>query len=356
MRKPLDAIVIGGGQAGLAMGRELALRGLEFLILDAGRRVGDAWRNRWDSLTLFTPARYSALPGLPFPAEPGHYAKAWEMADYLESYARTFDLPVALDEPVHEVRRADGAGFLVTTGHARYRARRVVVATGPFQTPRLPPVAAQLSPAVRQLHSSEYRTPAGVDAGSVLVVGGGNSGVQIAAELARTHEVMLAVGTRLRRLPQRVLGRSVFEWLERSGAMAVPVESALGRRASRTDFLIGDSPGTIARRLGVRPVARVAGAERSGVHLADGAWVVPRTVIWATGFRPDYRWLRLPALDAQGRPEHRRGASRVPGLYFLGLPWLHTRGSALVGWVGRDAEYIAGLIAANRPSESPAAA
>ncbi|HXE57830.1 MAG TPA: NAD(P)-binding domain-containing protein [Gemmatimonadales bacterium] len=342
MRKRLDAIIVGGGQAGLALGRELALRGKDFLILEAGRRIGDAWRHRWDSLTLFTPARYSALPGLAFPAEPDHHPTAREMAAYLESYARAFELPVALDEPVRELRRADGSRFIVTTDHARYIARQVVVATGPFQAPALPAAAALLPPGVRQLHSSEYRNSAELEAGPVLVVGGGNSGVQIAAEVARSHETMLAVGTRLRRLPRRLFGRSVFEWLDRVGAMSIPVESALGRRASRTDVLIGDSPRSIARRLGVRLLERVVGVCGSALALAGGTTVAPRTVIWATGFRPDYPWLRVPTLDARGLPEHRQGVSQVAGLYFLGLPWLRSRGSALVGWVGRDAAYLAG--------------
>jgi putative flavoprotein involved in K+ transport len=340
MRKSLDAIVIGGGQAGLAMGRELSQRGMETLILEARPRIGSAWRSRWDSLRLFTPARYSALPGLPFPGGPDHYPTRDEVVAYLEAYVRAFDLPLALDEPVRDVRPTSPGGFVVTTDYRRYRARQVVVATGPFQSPRVPPFATMLPRAVHQLHSSAYRNPAELPDGPVLVVGGGNSGVQIAAELAATRPVTLAVGSGLRRLPARVLGRSIFEWLDRAGAMSVSVETWLGRRASRKELLIGESPATIAESHGVRILPRAVGVTGAGVVTSDGTVTATGTVIWATGHRPDYPWLHAPVWSADRKLVHHRGVTRVPGLHFLGLSWQHTRGSALLGWVGRDAEHL----------------
>lgn len=352
MKKRLDVIVIGGGQAGLAMGRELRARGQEVLILEASPVVGSAWRGRWDSLRLFTPARYSALPGLPFPGDPTHYPARDEVVRYLEAYVRAFDLPLALDEPVRRVRPVNGR-FSVTTDYRRYVADNVVVATGPFQRARVPAFAATLPASMEQLHTGEYRSPDALPDGPVLVVGGGNSGVQIAAELAATRPTTLAVGSRIPRLPTQLLGRSLFDWLERSGAMSVTVESRLGRRASRRDTLIGESPTTIARRLGVRLVGRAVGSSGCAVVTADGAVVGARTVIWATGYRPEYPFLDAPVLGPDQRPAHRRGVSGVPGLYFLGLPWQHTRGSALLGWVGRDVAYLADHIQARQRCEPP---
>lgn len=336
-----DVLVIGGGQAGLAMGYHLARRGLDHVILDAEERAGAVWLGRWDSLTLFTPARYSALPGMPFPGDPDAYPGKDAMAGYLESYAARFGLPVRLGKRVTLLRGGPDGYVADMDSGARYEARQVVVATGPFQRPSVPRMAQDLAPSILQLHSSEYRGPAQIPAGDVVVVGAGNSGVQIAAELARTHRVHLAVGTRMPRLPDRVLGRSVFWWLERAGLLDVTVESRLGRRMSRADTLIGASPSALRRR-GVALRGRVTAAARDALTLAGGGTVTPGAVVWATGFRPDYSWLDVPVLAPAGTPVQRRGVTDAPGLYFLGLPWMHTRGSALAGWVGRDAAYLAG--------------
>jgi len=336
-----DVLVIGGGQAGLAMGRQLQRDGHRFLILDAAARVGESWRARWDSLRLFTPARYSSLPDLPFPAPPEYLPTKDEVADYLTRYARTFALPLALDEPVHALRALGPHRFSVTTGFATYEARHVVVATGGHQAPHLPALAQALSPRVVQLHSSAYRSPAQVPAGPVVVVGAGNSGAQIAAELAATREVVLATGAALRPVPARFLGKSLFWWLETTGAMRVAVDSPLGRRARHIELLLGPTPRHLARTLGVRVVPRITGADGAALVASDGGRHEPATVVWATGFRPAYPWLRAPVFDADGRPRHTRGLTDLAGLAFLGLPWQHTRGSSLLGWVGRDAAYLA---------------
>jgi len=344
MRRRYDVIVIGAGQAGLAMGRELAMQGREFLILDAARELGSAWRGRWDSLRLFTPARYSGLPGLPFPGDPDHYPTRDDVVAYFEAYARAFALPVALDEPVRALRQVSRARFLVETDHAGYLARQVVVATGAFQSPWIPPLAATVPPGITQLHSASYRNPGQLPDGPVLVVGGGNTGVQLAAELATTRATTLAVGAALPRLPVRFLGRSIFTWLDRTGAMEVRTDSYVGKRAAR-NILIGDSPARIAREHGVTLAGRAVGAAGDGVRTADGRVIAPRTILWATGFRPAWPWLQVPVLTPDGQPVQRRGVTAVPGLYFLGLPWLSSRGSSLLGWVGNDAAYLAGVIA-----------
>jgi putative flavoprotein involved in K+ transport len=344
MDERLDVMVIGAGQAGLAMGYVLSGEGLRIRIVDAAHELGSSWRARWDSLRLFTPAAYSALPGLPFPAEPDHYPSKDEVAQYLSTYARVHALPVSLREGVLSVAPADGGGYRVETTRASYHAAQVVIATGGFQKPRIPAFASDLDSAVLQLHSSEYRGPGGLPDGPVLVVGGGNSGVQIAAELAAVRPAFLSVGSALARLPERFLGRSVFHWLDRFGAMDVTVESRLGRKASRREVLIGRTPRDVARAQDVKLLARAVGAAGDRILTAEGRRTRVSTVVWATGFRPDYGWLQVGVLDSGGKPLHRRGVTDAAGLYFLGLPWQHTRGSALLGWVGRDAEHLAGHI------------
>lgn len=241
------------------------------------------------------------------------------------------------------------------TGYARYRARHVVVATGGYQSPRIPSLAGAIGSGIEQLHSSAYRSPAALPEGPVLVVGSGNSGVQIAAELARSRDVTLALGSPARSVPARVLGRSLFDWLEATGAMRVGVDSPIARMVGRREILVGLTPGQLAREHGVRLVPRIVDARATALVTAAGDSLTPRTVIWATGFRPSYTWLRAPAFDAAGRPLHVQGLSPVDGLGFLGLPWQRTRGSSLLGWVARDAAYLARKLFAHEAGGAQAA-
>ena len=343
-----DVAVIGAGQAGLTMGYELARQDRRFVIFEAADSVGSAWRTRWDSLTLFTPRRYDGLPGLEFPGDPDGYPGRDEVVAYLESYAKTFELPVQLGSPVRSVRSNDG-GFALTLDDSVVEADQVVVATGPFQVPRVPPFAADLDPAVFQTHSVGYRNPGGLPDGPVVVVGGGNTGFQIAQELAATRETHLAVGSRQTPLPQRMAGRDLFWWLGKLGILEKNVDTKLGRRLSTRETLIGSSPRT-AKRAGVRMHTRAIGTSGRTVVFEDGSTQDVAAVIWATGYRFDHSWIDLPITDANGRLVHRRGVTDVPGLYFLGLPWQYTRGSALVGWVKDDAQFIAERIAERVPA------
>ena len=343
-----DVVVIGGGQAGLAIGYFLAEQGRRFTILEAAGEPAAAWRARWDSLKLFTPARYDGLPGLAFPGEPGRYPGRDDVVAYLTDYARRFELPVELDSPVQSVRARDG-GFLVELADRTYAAGQVVVATGPFQVPFTPAIAAGLGADVVQLHSSDYRSPADLPRGAVLVVGGGNTGFQIAAELAQTRQVHLAVGARQTPLPQRILGRDLFRYLEATGLMSKPVHSRIGQRMKDRETLIGSSP-RAARRQGIQMRSRATAADGATVTFADGSGLAVEAVVWATGFRLDHSFVDAPVFDGDGRVKHQRGVAEVPGLYFLGLPWQHTRGSALLGWVKDDAQYIAERIDALAPS------
>lgn len=335
----LDVMVIGGGQAGLAMGYVLQQAGVRFQILEASGRVGDAWRSRYASLVLFTPAKRNALPGLPFPGDPERYPTKDDVAEYLEAYARKFALPVMLNTRVTGVRRVGGA-FEVRTAREVWRARAVVVATGPFQVPFIPSLAQDLAAEVVQVHSSAYQQPAQLPPGRVVVVGSGNSGAQIAAEVARTHEVTLALGRRQPHLPQRLLGRDIFDLLSLLGLFEVRAESWVGRFFRRRDPVIGTDLRHLARSGRVQLMARVTGAEGRTVRSMDGQLAEVDAVVWATGFRPDYRWLDVGVLDAQGRPRHAGGVGAVPGVYFLGLSWQRSRASALLGGVGRNAQAL----------------
>jgi putative flavoprotein involved in K+ transport len=342
-----EVVVIGAGQAGLAMGYYLARQGGRFSILERGDSIAPVWRERWDSLTLFTPRRYSSLPGLPFPSDPDGYPTRDEVIAYLERYAETFDLPIELNRTVRKLSREDGRFVLELDGRT-ITADQVVVATGPFQTPYVPKLAEELDPQVWQAHSTGYRRPSDVPEGTVLVVGGGNTGFQIAKELSTTHKVILSVGSRQKPLPQRLAGRDLFWWLTKTGLIHKTVESRLGKRLKDRDTLIGSSPREITRRYGVELKPRALAASGRTVRFEDGSEVEVDAVIWATGYRPDYSWIDLPIFDSDGRLRHRRGVTDVSGLYFLGLTWQHTRGSALVGWVKDDAQFIAERIAAHR--------
>jgi putative flavoprotein involved in K+ transport len=325
------------------MGYHLAQRGLRLAILERADSIGSAWRERWESLTLFTPRRYDSLSGLPFPGEPDGYPGRDEVIDYLERYAETFDLPIRLDTEVERLTSKDGT-FVLETNRGTFTADQVVVATGPFQAPFVPEVAQKLAPQVFHVHSTRYQRPEEIPEGTVLVVGGGNTGFQIAKELAATNSVYLSVGSRQTPLPQRFLGRDLFWWLTKTRLLEKTVESRLGQRLQHRETLIGSSPRELERRYRVELKPRVVGASGRTVRFAEGDELQVDAVIWATGYRPDYSWIDLPVFDPDGHARHRRGVTDVSGLYFLGLTWQHTRGSALLGWVKDDAQFMADRI------------
>jgi putative flavoprotein involved in K+ transport len=349
----LDVLVVGAGQAGLTAGYHLQQAGLRFLIVDGADRVGSAWAERWDSLVLFTPRRYNAMPGVEFTGDPDREPTRDEVIDYLHRYATELALPVELERPVTALELRDGR-FAAETPAGTILADQVVVATGPFQRPRLPAFASSVAADVFQVHSTGYRRPSDLPPGQVVVVGGGNTGYQIAEELAAGRRVVLAVGSRQTPLPRRLLGRQIFWWLTKLGILSASVESRLGRRLSERETLIGSSPRK-ARRAGIELKPRVVDASGRTLRFADGTQTEAAAVIWATGYRPDHSWIKLPVV-ADGRVRHRRGVTDQPGLYFLGLSWQHTRGSALLGLVGDDARHISEQVTARAgtgPGRSP---
>jgi putative flavoprotein involved in K+ transport len=335
-----EVIVVGGGQAGIAAGYYLSRAGTGFLILDAGTRGGEAWAQRWDTLELFTPARYSSLPGLPFPGSPWHYPGKDEVAAYMRSYVKAFDLPVRYDTRVTALERAPD-GYRLATTAGTYTADQVIVATGAYQQPFIPPAAAGLNGQVTQLHSAAYRRPAQIPGGRVLVVGAANSGTQIAADLAATHRVWLSQGSPIPRLPRKILGVPIHFFGDRLGLIPAPLGTWRGR-TQRGDLLIGPSLRQLGRRHGITLAARTTRAQGRTVTFADGQAMDADAVIWATGYRPDYSWIRLAVLGPDGQPRHQRGVTEFPGLYFLGMHNQYSRGSALIHWVRHDAAYITG--------------
>lgn len=337
----VSVVVVGAGQAGLAAAWYLRHAGLDFLVLDAAEGPGASWRTCWDSLRLFTPARFCTLPGMPFPGDPDHYPGKDEVPDYFGAYIEKFDLPVRFGHRVTALRHDEGGkGFLVGTDTTPIRARQVVVAVGAYHQPHIPYLARRLDADLFTVHSSDYRNPGQVPCGTVLVVGAGNSGVQIADELADTHTVLLSQGAPCPRLPRSVLGRDIFWWLDRTGVIRLPLRTSFGRRFGTRDPLFGVDPGQLAREGRVRLVARATDGEGKEIVLADKARVKPDAVVWATGYRTDWTWL-APELRGPGaQPRHRAGVAEPPGLYFLGLRRQRSRGSALLGFVKHDAEHI----------------
>lgn len=352
----VETLVIGGGQAGLAVGYHLARRGLPFTILDSHESIGDPWRKRWDSLRLFTPARYSGLPGMPFPGSPSSYPTKDEVADYMEAYAREFRLPVRTGFRVERVSQI-GDHFEVVCDNASLFAGNVVVATGASHSPRIPPFATDLDERIVQLHSSDYLNPSQIRKGGVLVVGAGNSGAEIAVELAPHHETWLSgrdpgqEPTRAGSIPDRLFTPILWFMATR----VVDVRNPIGRKV-RDQFL--DPPrgiplGRVRRKdlakAGIERVPRTNGVSDGKPLLEDGRALEVANVIWCTGFTPGFQWIDLPVPNRNGIPIHERGiVDQCPGLYFVGLQFLSTLSSALLGGVGRDADHIVAHIASTR--------
>jgi putative flavoprotein involved in K+ transport len=348
-----DAIVVGAGQSGLSVGYHLARLGLRFVILDAHARIGDVWRQRWDSLRVFTPARFCGLDGMRFPASAGYFPTKDEMGDFLLAYARAFDLPVRNDVRVDAVRR-EGDHYVVEAGAARFETRHVVIAAASYQQPKVPAFAAALDPSIRQIHSNDYKNPAQLKPGTVLLVGAANSGGEIAMDLVKTHTVLLA-GKHPGEIPvrthtwfaTRVVAPIVFRVLFHR---LLSVDTPIGRKA-RPNFFAHGAPlvRVKARDLvaaGVRRVPRIVDVRNGQPVLQDGRPVAAENVIWCTGFRHGLDWVKRPIFDASGRPQQYRGVIEgEPGLYIVGLSFQHAPSSTMIHGVGRDARRVVEAIA-----------
>lgn len=343
-----DVLVIGAGQAGLSMGYFLKNTNLSFLLLEQGGEVGESWRKRYDSLKLFTPRFYSSLPGLNLRGDANGYPTKDEISDYLSHYVETFSLPVKLGTVITKLDK-QGDYFVLSTSQGEYRSKQVVVATGPFQKPNVSEFSKFLSDKVLQLHSSEYKNPNQLQIGATVVVGGGNSGAQIAVELAGDTPVYLSVGHEPRFLPQDICGKSIFWWFDKLGIYKASVHSKVGQMIKNNpDPIFGYNLKSQLKDGKVHQKPKAVSANLNQMIFEDHSKVEVSNVIWSTGFKSDFSWISIPSLlDDNGMPVHKRGVTPVKGLYFLGLPWQFRRGSALLQGVGLDAEYLADKIIKN---------
>lgn len=347
MSKQIQTIVIGGGQAGLAVGYHLAKRHLPFLILDANQRVGDAWRNRWDSLRLFNPARYAGLPGLAFPARGDSFPTKEQMADYLADYSKRFMLPVRNGIKVDRLWK-EGDRFIMTAGREHFESENVVVAMANYQVPRVPVFAHDLNRDIVQLHSHEYRNTLQLQEGGVLVVGVGNSGADIAIEVARSHPTWIS-GKETGHIPWPIDSLIARFFLVRVvrflGHYILTVGTPIGRKLrpkllSTAAPLVRVKPKDLIDA-GVQSVPRVVGVKDGRPLLAGGRTLDVQNVIWCTGYEHGFPWIDLPLSEENGLPVHERGVvANVPGLYFVGLHFLYSMTSATLMGIGRDAARV----------------
>lgn len=352
----LNTLVIGGGQAGLVTGYHLRRHGVNFAIVDAAPRVGDSWRNRWDSLRLFTFAYMNNLPGMPFPAESKlHLPTKDEVVNYLEQYAAQFSLPVRFGTRVERLSR-EGERYVASTDKGeRIEADNVVVATGPFQSPRVPEFAGQLDRSITQLHSSAYRNPSQLRDGDTLVVGAATSGCDIAMELAKTRRVFLSGPgvDAISRGKQKIL-RHIIPWVY-SRPQSHPIGKKLFQKARHGGHpLIGYTYKEVGKA-GVTRLPRITGVSQGKPVVEGGQVLDVANVIWATGYKVDFSWVDRPIFEADGYPRHVRGVvEEEPGLYFVGLIFLHSLSSQLMMGVGRDTQHVADELVRRSAARQPA--
>lgn len=336
-----DVIIIGAGQAGLSMGYYLKKSNLTFLIIDRVSEIGEVWKKRYDSLTLFSPRSYSSLPGLTFGGNQNEYPRKDEVAEYLSTYAKKFSLPIQLNTTVHKLTK-DEKNFTVGTNCGELLAKNIIVSTGPFQMPIIPNYSKFLSPNVYQVHSSEYKNQSQLKDGSVLVVGGGNSGAQIAVELSKERKVYLSVGQKMRFLPQVIGTKNLFWWFDKFGLLNANINTKVGQFLSKQhDPIFGFELKNLIRNGKIDLKSRTRSINDDLITFEDNTQIHVDNVIWSTGFKSDYSWIEIEdVFDSKGNPIHKRGVTTIQGLYFLGLPWQFRRGSGLLYGVGKDAEYL----------------
>ena len=343
----LDFVIIGGAQAGLSMAYHLKKMEKSFIVVDGEEEVGASWLNRWDSLKLFTPTEYNHLPGLKFKAPKGHYPTKYEVSNYFKSYVKKFDIPVQLNTLVTSVKKTV-KGFHIIYNEGEIAAKNVIIATGPFHIPYTPPCHTKLSDDILQMHSNYYKNSEQLQEGDVLVVGGGDSGYQILDEVSKyknSKKVYFSGDTKVKTLPQQFLGKTLWWWFTLIGFLRFSKYSWIGKKISTSlQPVIGTDVKEILSRENVITVGRTNDALENEVVFENKKVTSIKNIIWATGYRPNFKWIEGLELDSDNYPKNYRGVSNIEGLYFIGLPWMHTRGSATLGGVSKDASYLADII------------
>lgn len=336
-----DYIIVGGGQAGLAMAYYLKSLNLDYIILDANAEVGAPWLKRWDSLQLFTPSEFNSLPGMSFPHADGHYASKYEVANYLKAYVRKFNIPIEFNQKVISLSKQDLI-FTVKTDDKEYKAQNIIVATGPFHTPYTPPCSTLINKEILKIHSEHYKSPGQLQDGDTLVVGAGDSGVQILEEISNTkRKVYFSGDSTVGSLPQEFLGKTLWWWLKKTKILSANKYSWFGRiLMNRTQPIIGTDTKALFKKENVNCIGRTLSADEKEIIFKDCKISTIKNIVWATGFRPNFSWIEGEELCKHGYPNHFRGISNTQGLYYIGLPWLYTRGSATLGGVKEDAIFL----------------
>ncbi len=339
-----DYIIVGAGQSGLAMAYHLKQMQANFLILDAEQEIGGAWVKRWDSLKLFTPTEFNHLPGLDFNAKLGHYPNKDEVANYFKRYVEKFNLPVTLASKVTDISQTK-TGFQVSCDQQRFSAQQVIIASGPFHSPSFPACHQNLCPSIKQIHSSTYKNPQQLQPGETLVVGAGDSGYQILKEIAehdQSRQVYFSGNTNTLTIPQELLGKTLWWWFTKLGFLSVNKYSWLGKMLSKKmQPIIGIDIKSLLNQQNVKSVGKTLDADNTKITFEKCNIDSVKNIVWATGFKPDFSWIKDIELDAGGYPVNYRGVASTPGMYFIGLPWMYTRGSATLGGVSKDAAYLA---------------
>ncbi len=341
-----DFIIIGAAQAGLSMAYHLKKNQKDFLIIDKEDQIGASWLNRWNSLKLFTPTEFNHLAGMPFPAPKGHYPDKYEVANYFKAYVKKFDFPVKLNTLAERIEKEDNY-FTVKTNNGDLKCKEVIVATGPFHIPYTPKFHNNLSEDIFQIHSNYYKNPDQLKDGATLVVGGGDSGFQILDEISKqtNKKTYFSGNTDIKTLPQEILGKTLWWWFTVTGFLSFSKDSWIGKKISKSKQpIIGTDVKSIIKRDNVIPVGYTLDAEENTIKTSKKTIKDVKNIVWATGYKPNFNWIKNIELTKNGYPKHHRGISTTDGLYFIGLPWLHTRGSATLGGIKKDANYLANNI------------
>ena len=339
----LDFVIIGGGQAGLSMAYHLNEMGKKYLVVDGTDEVGASWLSRWDSLKLFTPTEYNHLPGLKFDAPKGYYPNKVEVANYFKSYVKEYNIPIQFNTLITSVSKTS-KGFHLQHKEGEIEAKNVIVATGPFHIPYTPPCHKKASKSITQMHSNYYKSLEQLQEGDSLVVGGGDSGYQILDEISKdgSRTVYFSGNTNVKSIPQQFLGKTLWWWFTLVGFLKYNKYSWIGKKLSNvTQPVIGTDVKEILSRKNVISVGRTNDTLGEDIFFEKQKVSTIKNIIWATGYRPNFEWIEGLELDQDHYPKNYRGVSNIDGLYFIGLPWMYTRGSATLGGVCKDAQYLA---------------